>query len=136
MADALNEVAGTPLDADAWGRSPYQPTPTIVEAARALYSRHSVQAITRNDAGAKNLQVTSGTVEEIIERSRVQREKSIVFVPIGDTEFQLREVETGVSSEGWVQITRGLTAGEKVVTTGAFQLKSEARRESFGGHEH
>jgi cobalt-zinc-cadmium efflux system membrane fusion protein len=68
----------------------------------------------------------------------VQRdgEKSIVFVPIGETEFQLREVETGVSADGWVQITRGLTAGEKVVTTGAFQLKSEARRESFGGHEH
>jgi len=68
----------------------------------------------------------------------VQRdgEKSIVFVPIGETEFQLREVEIGVSADGWVQITRGLTAGEKVVTTGAFQLKSEARRESFGGHEH
>ena len=80
LADALNAVTGAPLDADAWGRSPYQPTPTIVEAARALYSRHSVQAITRNDAGAKNLQVTSGTVEEIIERSRAHCEKSIVFV--------------------------------------------------------
>ncbi len=68
----------------------------------------------------------------------VQRDgdKSIVFVPVGETEFQVREVETGVSSDGWIQITRGLTAGEKVVTTGAFQLKSEARRESFGGHEH
>jgi membrane fusion protein, heavy metal efflux system len=76
----------------------------------------------------------------------VQRDgdKSIVFVPVpaaaGDaatsTEFALREVETGVSADGWVQITRGLAAGEKVVTSGAFQLKSEARRESFGGHEH
>jgi len=68
----------------------------------------------------------------------VQRDgdKSIVFVPLGDTEFQVRDVETGVSADGWVQITRGVAAGEKVVTTGAFQLKSEARRESFGGHEH
>jgi cobalt-zinc-cadmium efflux system membrane fusion protein len=68
----------------------------------------------------------------------VQRdgEKFIVFVPISETEFQLREVETSVSVDGWVQITRGVVAGEKVVTTGAFQLKSEARRESFGGHEH
>lgn len=68
----------------------------------------------------------------------VQRdgEVAIVFVPIGETEFQLRKVETGVAADGWVQITRGVTAGEKVVTTGAFQLKSEARRESFGGHEH
>jgi hypothetical protein len=80
LTDALQDADGLAIDADAWGRSPYQPTPTIVEAARALYSRHSVQAITRNDAGAKNLQVTSGTVEEIIERSRAQGEKAIVFV--------------------------------------------------------
>lgn len=68
----------------------------------------------------------------------VQRdgEKAIVFVPLGETEFQLREVETGVTSGDWIQITRGLTAGERVVTTGAFQLKSEARKSSFGGHEH
>ncbi|MBC7977309.1 MAG: efflux RND transporter periplasmic adaptor subunit, partial [Myxococcales bacterium] len=68
----------------------------------------------------------------------VQRDgdKAIVFVPTSETEFQLREVETGVSADGWVQITRGIAAGEKVVTTGAFQLKSEARRASFGGHEH
>ena len=59
---------------------PIKPTPTIIEAARALYSRHSVQAITRNDAGAKNLQVTSAAVEEIIEGSRAHREKAIVFV--------------------------------------------------------
>jgi cobalt-zinc-cadmium efflux system membrane fusion protein len=60
----------------------------------------------------------------------------IVFVPLSETEFQLREVETSVSVDGWAQITRGIAAGEKVVTTGAFQLKSEARRGSFGGHEH
>jgi membrane fusion protein, heavy metal efflux system len=68
----------------------------------------------------------------------VQRDgdKAIVFVPLGATEFQLREVETGVRSGAWIQITRGLTAGERVVTTGAFQLKSEARKSSFGGHEH
>lgn len=68
----------------------------------------------------------------------VQRdgEQAIVFVPLGDTEFQVREVETGVRSGDWIQITGGLTAGERVVTTGAFQLKSEARKSSFGGHEH
>jgi len=80
IEDALAQVDGPALDGNAWGRSPYQPTPTIIEAARALYSRHSVDAITRNDAGAKNLQVTSGTVEEIIERARGRREKAIVFV--------------------------------------------------------
>ncbi len=80
LTEALATSAGPVIDADAWGRAAYQPTPTIIEAARALYSRHSVQAITRNDAGARNLQVTSGAVEAIIERAQVSREKAIVFV--------------------------------------------------------
>jgi hypothetical protein len=42
--------------------------------------RHTVDAITRNDAGAKNLRVTSGRVEQIIEQARTQHEKAIVFV--------------------------------------------------------
>ena len=40
----------------------------------------SVEAITRNDAGAKNLRVTSTAVEEIIERRVRSNEKAIVFV--------------------------------------------------------
>jgi membrane fusion protein, heavy metal efflux system len=68
----------------------------------------------------------------------VQRDgdQAIVFVPVGDRQFQLRTIETGVRTDAWVEVTHGLAAGERVVTTGSFQLKSEARRESFGGHEH
>jgi hypothetical protein len=71
---------GPRLDGEAWGVAPYQPTPTIIEAARALYARHSVDAISRHDAGATNLSLTSVGIEEIIERSRSNREKAIVFV--------------------------------------------------------
>ena len=74
------QSSGPPIDAEAWGAAPYQPTPTIIEAARALYARHSVEAISRHDAGAKNLRLTSVGVEEIIERSYQAREKAIVFV--------------------------------------------------------
>ena len=56
----------------------FNPGETIIEAARALYSRHTVDAITRNDAGAKNLQVTSGTVEEI----KPEKQKLRVLVSI------------------------------------------------------
>jgi len=73
-------VSGPALDGEAWGSAPYHPTPTIIEAARALYASHSVEAISRHDAGATNLSVTSAGVEEVIERSRARREKSIVFV--------------------------------------------------------
>src|SRR5207344_2217379 len=78
--DALARSSGPTIDGLAWGASPYRPTPTIVEAARTLYSKHSVEAISRHDAGARNLSVTSGGVEEVIERARKDRVKAIVFV--------------------------------------------------------
>jgi hypothetical protein len=61
---------GQPIDAQAWGDSTYHPTPTIIQAAQALYSQHSVEAIARHDAGARNLKLTSSRVEELIEDSR------------------------------------------------------------------
>ncbi len=71
---------GPSLDGAAWGIGSYEPSPTIIEAAQALYSRHSVEAISRSDAGARNLRVTSRSVEEVIDRARTEREKAIVFV--------------------------------------------------------
>ncbi|MBL8859552.1 MAG: DUF2075 domain-containing protein [Planctomycetes bacterium] len=77
---ALMLASGKQIDGQHWGLEPYHPTPTIIQAAQALYARHSVQAISRNDAGAKNLTVTSRTVEDVIERARTKQEKAIVFV--------------------------------------------------------
>lgn len=80
LRSAVQLAQGAAIDAAAWGRASYRPSPTIVEAAKALYARHSVQNIARSDAGARNLHATSSCVEEIIARSRANREKSIVFV--------------------------------------------------------
>lgn len=80
LHSALQLAPSGDIDSDAWARSPYRPSPTIVEAAKALYARHSVQAIARSDAGARNLHATSACVDEIIARSRANREKTIVFV--------------------------------------------------------
>ncbi|HEY4100748.1 MAG TPA: DUF2075 domain-containing protein [Gemmatimonadales bacterium] len=80
IRSGLALVDGDPLDGEGWERSTYHPTPTIIEAARVLYSQHSVEAISRSDAGARNLQVTSRRVEEVIEESRMRGDKSIVFV--------------------------------------------------------
>ena len=63
-----------------WIQGRYSPTPTIVEAAAALYGEHGVEDISRSDAGATNLKVTSSKVAEIIERSSRNSEKSICFV--------------------------------------------------------
>ncbi len=80
VLSARRSSSGKPLDGVLWGAEPYQPTPTIVQAARALYARHSVEAISRSDASAKNLGATSRTVEEVIAAAQAEGWKAIVFV--------------------------------------------------------
>lgn len=77
---AVADVRGDSVRADAWSTAPYRPTPTIVEAARALYAQHSVDAIARFDAGAKNLHVTSRRIEELVDEARGKGRKRICFV--------------------------------------------------------
>ena len=80
IAEAVEAAAGAPIDGEAWAASAYQPTPTIIEAAQALYARHGVEAISRSDAGARNLAITSRAVEAIIDKAARERFKAIVFL--------------------------------------------------------
>lgn len=73
-------LGGDSIDVIEWEKGRYCPTPTIVEAAMALYRGHSVENISRSDAGAINLTQTSEAVSEIIESSRNKSQKSICFV--------------------------------------------------------
>lgn len=65
---------------DNWINSEYLPTPTIVEAARALYTGNKVEDITRSDAGARNISKTTDSINKIIEYSKTHNKKSICFV--------------------------------------------------------
>lgn len=71
---------GDQIDPYEWENGAYQPTPTIVEAAQALYAGHSVEEISRSDASAINLTETSAQIEKIIFHSRQNSQKSICFV--------------------------------------------------------
>ena len=77
-------VAKTPvqpvLDGESWSRSGYKPTPTIIEAAQALYQGHRVEDITRSDAGAKNLSQTVACLSDVIEDAKTKGQKAICFV--------------------------------------------------------
>jgi Uncharacterized conserved protein (DUF2075) len=68
------------IDHDAWLDSGYKPTPTIIEAAQALYSGHSVIEISRSDAGAINLSKTAKAISMTIEDSKKHKRKSICFL--------------------------------------------------------
>lgn len=80
LRTAISRAVGPAIDAHDWARAAYQPSPSIIEAAQSLYARHSVEAISRSDAGARNLRVTSLKVEQIVQQSRDGGHKSIVFV--------------------------------------------------------
>ena len=60
-----------------WIKSPYEPTPTIVEAARTLYENHSVEDITRHDGDTGP---ATKYILDVISRTRQNSEKSICFV--------------------------------------------------------
>lgn len=71
---------GDPIDPDEWINAQYSPTPTIVEAAQALYQSNEVEDISRSEAGKTNIALTTKCVNEIIERSKAESRKSICFV--------------------------------------------------------
>lgn len=80
IASALGMIVGDALDQSQWAHAAYKPTPTIVEAARALYAHHGVHAIKAFDAGKKNLGETSRRIEELIDEARTKNRKIICFL--------------------------------------------------------
>jgi hypothetical protein len=80
LEQRLAEGHGPAVDAEAWLAAPYRPTPTIIEAARALYAQHSVENIARHDAGAENLRISSARIEDLVREARDRRRKLICFV--------------------------------------------------------
>ncbi|SDG60888.1 DUF2075 domain-containing protein [Winogradskyella thalassocola] len=68
------------INIDEWQNSIYKPTPTIVEAAQALYKGHKVEEISRHDSGKINLNKTSNYINGVIENSKRNHKKSICFI--------------------------------------------------------
>lgn len=68
------------IDIEYWENSIYKPTPTIIEAATALYKKHNVDEISRSDSGAENLSITSNCISQIIDFSKDNNRKSICFI--------------------------------------------------------
>jgi hypothetical protein len=76
----LESTQGPAIDALTWERGRYSPTPTIVEAARELYAGHAVDEISRSDAGAANLSVTSKYIDRVIREAKQHRWKAICLL--------------------------------------------------------
>ena len=68
-----------PVNSD-WIISPYAPTPTIIEAAKALYENHTVEDITRHEADKVSTDRTIAYILDVIKQSKLEQKKSICFV--------------------------------------------------------
>lgn len=68
------------IDPTSWVAGRYRPTPTIVEAAQALYRGHNVEEISRSESGAENLTRTADYVAQAIETAKREHRKIICFV--------------------------------------------------------
>ncbi|MGE3778873.1 MAG: efflux RND transporter periplasmic adaptor subunit, partial [Pirellulaceae bacterium] len=52
-------------------------------------------------------------------------EQSFVFIADAEDSFRRVDVRTGDTNDDWIEITEGVAEGDRVVTGGAFYLKSE-----------
>lgn len=80
LQDAIQQIRSNLINPEEWANSPYKPTPTIIEAAQALYQNHSVTEISRSDAGAFNLSRTAEAILQIVSESEKRKQKSICLI--------------------------------------------------------
>ena len=66
-----------PSEDDTWAKSGYEPTPTIIEAAVALFEENTVEDITKHDG---DIDLTAKSLERIINDCREKKRKAICFI--------------------------------------------------------
>lgn len=80
ISQSLSQSNDIQINVSDWENSIYKPTPTIIEAAQALYKGHNVKEISRHDAGAINLSKTTDCINKVIETAKRENKKSICFL--------------------------------------------------------
>tara|TARA_Y100000589_G_scaffold265122_1_gene256044 strand:- start:224 stop:2212 length:1989 start_codon:yes stop_codon:yes gene_type:complete len=68
------------IDLQSWLNGVYKPTPTIIEASKALYRNHNIAELTHNEAGSNNLYQTTQLLNKTIDNAKKYQEKRIVFI--------------------------------------------------------
>ncbi|XSG81814.1 MAG: efflux RND transporter periplasmic adaptor subunit [Methyloligella sp. ZOD6] len=116
-------------------------TPQIEEGTRTAIAR----IIAKSDGSrlrpgmflTARVTVDSGKDAVKVPRIAVQtvEDKPAVFIETEEG-FEPRHVTLGAKGEDDIVITQGLKPGEKIVAEGAFTLKAEMSKGSFGGHHH
>ncbi|MDP8162528.1 DUF2075 domain-containing protein [Pasteurella skyensis] len=138
------------INVESWENSIYKPTPTIIEAAQALYKGHNVKEITRSDAGAINLSNTTNCINRIIEASKLENKKAICFVTgvpgagktlaglnIAIERMKIDEEENAVFLSGngpLVEVLREALIRDSIRNAGDFAKKLSKKEASIKAH--
>lgn len=77
LSNIIPKHTFTKEDDDVWAKSGYDPTPTIIEAAVALYEHHTVEEITKHDG---EIEVTAKCLDKIINECQSNKRKAICFI--------------------------------------------------------
>ncbi len=140
LAHSLRQVLtftdGEQIDPQEWVTGRYHPTPTIVEAAMALYARHSVADISRNDAA--NLGETSGFVTEVIRKAKEHGKKALCIVTgvpgAGKTLVGLDVATHSTDAEAELHAVYLSGNGPLVKVLHEALARDKVRREAEAGH--
>ena len=76
----LQEIPEYPINLENWEKSNYQPTPTIIEAARTLYAKNKVEDITRTEASGASIRRTTEYIKRVVQETKKTNGKTICFV--------------------------------------------------------
>jgi membrane fusion protein, heavy metal efflux system len=78
--------------------------------------------------GAEALAVPEAAIQRV-------HEATVAFVERSRGSYEARTLDLGAESEGFVEVKSGLSPGERVVTKGAFALKSELLKDELAGED-
>ena len=84
-----------------------------------------------SSAGGQELMVPSAAVQRVGDRQ-------IVFIPKESEpgHFEVRDVDLGGESDGYRKVLSGLAVGERIVTKGSFELKTQLLKGELGEDDH
>jgi cobalt-zinc-cadmium efflux system membrane fusion protein len=101
--------------------------PAVVDASGYAGSGRLLRA---NMFGIGKIQVEEKPQALVVPAKAVQWDgvSHVVFVRTGDAEFDMRAVDVGIETDEFIELVRGVNAGERIAVEGSHILKSEARR--------
>jgi cobalt-zinc-cadmium efflux system membrane fusion protein len=105
---------------------------TRTAKARAAIPNHD--GALRANVYASARIATDGSSAVLVPRAALQQAKGVnlVFVRLAEDEYETRRVRVASAGGDLVAVSGGLKAGEAVVTTGSFLLRTETMKEGIG----